>query len=114
MSAPLAQEVLARLFLLPQSLRDILQWAQVQRFLRICRKIWPEIVRENSKEPPPVIPSASCGFLASVLGLSQEQIQQCWSAFAPLISRLQPDEISDDDIFRIHGHKYGIGIFFHF
>lgn len=107
---PLSRDVLERLLAHP-SLQDSLTWTQVQRFIRFTGKLWHEILGTSST-PPPLLPQNICGFLSSVLDLEGARVQLCWTAFGDMILSLidDPRHIPDDDLFRIHGHEFHLGL----
>jgi hypothetical protein len=107
--APLGRQVLERLLTHP-SLRDTLTWPQVQRFLDFAHRILPEI-QGSFKALPLALPPHVCGFLGVVSGLEESLIQLCWTAFSDMILLLEGEvsAMSDDDLFRVHGHEFAIG-----
>jgi hypothetical protein len=109
---PLGTHVLERLLAHP-SLRDTLTWPQVQRFLDFSHRILPEIKGpSNSAVLPLQLPPHVCGFLSVVLELEQSLVQLCWTAFGDMVVVLDDDAaLSRDDIFRVHGHEFQIGLF---
>ena len=111
MTEPLGSVVLERLLAHP-SLRDTLTWTQVLRFIRFSHRLWPEI-SGFSTSLPQLLPPEICGFLSSVLGLENNLVQLCWTAFGDMISLLEPgpNHVQDDDMFRVHGHEHGIGAY---
>jgi hypothetical protein len=110
MTEPLGRDVLERLLAHP-SLRDTLTWTQVQRFIRLSRRLWPEILG-TSASPPQLLPQNICGFLSSVLSLEFDLVQLSWTAFCDMVPSLElgPNHIQDDDMFRVHGHEFGVGM----
>jgi hypothetical protein len=109
---PLGVHVLGRLVSHP-SLRDTLTWPQVQRFLDFSQRILPEIKgSSNSEKLPLQLPSHVCGFLSVVLELEQSLVQLCWTAFGDMLVVPEDDTaLSCDDIFRVHGHEFQIGLY---
>ncbi|KIM76724.1 hypothetical protein PILCRDRAFT_77520 [Piloderma croceum F 1598] len=107
--APLGRQVLECLLAHP-SLRDTLTWPQVQRFLDFARRILPEI-RGSFEALPLALPPHVCGFLGVMLSLEESLIQLCWTAFSDMILLLEGEvsAMSDDDLFRVHGHEFAIG-----
>lgn len=111
MAEPLGRDVLERLLTHP-SLRDNLTWTHVQRFLRFSQRIWPEILG-TSTSPPLLLPGNIQSFLGSVLDLEQNLVQLCWTAFNDLVPSLDDGlgkSTHDDDMFRIHGHEFLVGM----
>lgn len=110
MSEPLARDVLTRLMAHP-SLCDTLSWTQIQLFIRISYRIWPEIVGSSTASPL-LLPLNICEFLSSVLNLEFDLVQLCWTAFGDMVPNLDDGvaHTKDDDLFRIHGHEYQIGV----
>jgi hypothetical protein len=111
MVAPLASEVLERLKAQP-SLNRTLTFTQVEGFLRMTRKIWPEITsghKSTTQALPVSLPSNACNFIAAVLGLDSDLTQLCWITFRDFAAPLDTHATSDDDLFRIHGQDHQVG-----
>ncbi|KAK7042407.1 hypothetical protein R3P38DRAFT_3165053 [Favolaschia claudopus] len=106
----LATDVLQRLIAHPP-LAQTLKFTQVQTFLDLTHRIWPEIVGKRGILPE-ILPEPSAAFLSSVLGLSPTLITLCWTAFSDLAAVYHAADPAQplDNAFRIHGHKNRIGI----
>lgn len=103
-----ALEVLRRLQTYP-SLANNLQFSQVQRFLDLVKRLWPEIVPPQCSRPV-ILPDAITGFLSSVLSLDVTLVHLSWHAFGDLGESFYCDvPPSIDDDFRLHGQEYKLG-----
>ncbi|KAJ7792419.1 hypothetical protein B0H14DRAFT_3160262 [Mycena olivaceomarginata] len=108
-STELAVQILTRL-LSHNSLKDHLQFGQIQRFLELARQLWLEIVPPSTARPI-VLPKNIASFMSSVLELKPEIIQLTWHAYSDLAQALfnAPSEPSLDDNFKQHGHAQQLG-----
>ncbi|KAJ7126519.1 hypothetical protein C8R43DRAFT_1134848 [Mycena crocata] len=108
MSQPSALEILRRLEL-HRSLAENLQYKQIQRFLELIQRLWPEIVPPQSLAPV-ILPQPIVQFLASVLNLEIGLVHLLWHAFGDLgQSFFCDDQPSINDSFRVHGHEHELG-----
>lgn len=105
-----AREILERL-LNHASLSDNLTWVQLQSFIRLTKRIWPEIINgRRNNTLPEVLPLNITKFLSSVLQLDHNLVQLCWIAFHDMIETLDLEiHVADDDMFRLHGLENKIG-----
>ncbi|KAJ6542571.1 hypothetical protein B0H19DRAFT_1170950 [Mycena capillaripes] len=105
-----SRKILERLVQHPTLLAN-LKWIQLQRFIRITKRIWPEIINEHKNNLlPELLPKNISQFLVSVLQLDHGHVQLCWIAFHDIIERLELEiNVADDDLFRLHGLENKIG-----
>ncbi|KAJ6621201.1 hypothetical protein B0H10DRAFT_1945562 [Mycena sp. CBHHK59/15] len=108
MPTTLAVQILERLLAHP-SLKDNLQFGQIQRFLELTHRIWVEIV-PPSKAQPVTLSLNIEGFLSAVLNLEPNIIQLTWHAFGDLAesSYNNPAQPSLDDSFHLHAQEFKI------
>ncbi|KAF8188198.1 hypothetical protein K438DRAFT_2019347 [Mycena galopus ATCC 62051] len=102
------EEVLPRLYEHPSLIKN-LDLAHVHRFLRLAQKVWPEIILKGGVAPI-ILPPHISAFLAAVLDRPTEIITLLWIAFGDIVAKLvlEPPEMSDDDMFRLHGQDHDL------
>ncbi|KAJ7227497.1 hypothetical protein GGX14DRAFT_347217 [Mycena pura] len=101
-------EILRRLETYP-SLAKNLKYTQVEQFLQLVRRLWPEIVPPQCSQPI-ILSTHIIEFLAAVLQIDAALVHLSWHAFGDLGQSFFCEPVqSIDDTFRIHGHDHQLG-----